>query len=602
MSQQVTIIFVITVLFVLFFLLYRNLVRPSLGFLFVVLIFMVTGILTTNDVLSGFSNPSIASILLLILITAGLRKNFNIERIFDLIFKQSRTYKGFLIRMMSQVALLSSFINNTPVVALMTPYVFNWGKNHRIAPSKLLIPLSYATILGGMITLIGTSTTLVLNGFLIDFSLPGLNPYHLLFTGLAVTVTGIFFLASFGYKLLPKHSDTLQSFKEKQREYLLEAKLSYAAKIVNQTVIDAGLRNLKGVYLVEIIRKNKVISPVEPGELIEQDDVLIFAGDTQNIMDLIKQDNGLMLPEDVNHTVNDNSKVDVVEAVVSNNSSLIGKTAKEGKFRERYDAAIVAVHRNGEKLRGKIGDIKLNSGDLLLLYAGSDFINRADLYRDIYVVSKLREITKPGLKKFYALGLSVVAAILLLIFGKMSLFASLLIIFSIMAAFNLISLQDVKQELDLNMIAILVFSLAIGQAIIKTGTGNLLSSYLIDLLQPFGMVAILVGLLLVTTLLTSFITNVGAISITFPLAYAIAQNLQIEGAPLYLGIAYAASAAFLTPIGYQTNLIVYGPGGYTFKDFFRIGLPVTLIYLTIVTIMLILLYQDVFIGNLLSFL
>jgi len=602
MSQPVTVIFVIAVLVILFLLLYRNLVRPSLGFLFVVLIFTITGILNTNEVLSGFSNPSIASILLLILITAGLRKNFNIERLFDLIFKQSRTYKGFLIRMMSQVALLSSFINNTPVVALMTPYVFNWGKNHHIAPSKLLIPLSYATIMGGMITLIGTSTTLVLNGFLLDYDLQGLNAYHLLFIGLAVTVSGIFFLANFGYKLLPKHSDTLQSFKERQREYLLEAKLSYASKIVNQTVIDAGLRNLKGVYLVEIIRKNKVISPVEPGEVIEQEDVLIFAGDTHNIMDLIKQGNGLMLPEDVNHTINDNIKVDVVEAVVSNNSSLIGKTAKEGKFRERYDAAIVAVHRNGEKLRGKIGDIKFNSGDLLLLYTGSDFINRADLYRDIYIVSKLREITKPDKKKFYALGLSIVAAILLLIFGKMSLFASLLIIFSIMAAFNLINLQDVKRELDLNMIAILVFSLAIGQAIIKTGTGNILATYLIQILQPFGMLAILIGLLLVTTILTSFITNIGAISITFPLAYAIAQNLNVDGSPFYLGIAYAASAAFLTPIGYQTNLIIYGPGGYTFRDFFRIGLPVTLIYLTVVTIMLMLLYQNIFVEEILSFL
>jgi len=600
MSETVTIIFVITIIIILFFLLYRNLVRPSLGFLFVVLIFTITGILNTKDVLSGFSNPSIASILLLILITAGLRKNFNIEQLFDFIFSQSRTYKGFLIRMMSQVAFLSTFINNTPVVALMTPYVFNWGKNNRIAPSKLLIPLSYATIMGGMITLIGTSTTLVLNGFLIDFNLPGLNPFYLLCIGVTVTITGIFFLANFGYKLLPKYSDSIQSFKDKQREYLLEAKISVSAKIVNKTIVDAGLRNLKGVYLVEIIRKNRVISPVEPAEIVEQDDVLIFAGDTQNIVDLIKKGYGLMLPDEANHAINGNSKVDVVEAVVSNNSSLIGKTVKEGNFRERYDAAIVAVHRNGEKLRGKIGEIKLNSGDLLLLYAGSDFINRADIYRDIYVVSKLREITKPGKKKFYALGLSLVAAIVLLILGKMSLFSSLLIIFSIMAAFNLINLQDVKRELDLNLIAILVFSLAIGQAIIKTGTGNLLGNYLLEALQPFGMIAVLVGLLLITTLLTSFITNVGAISIAFPLAYAIAQNLQIDGSPLYLGIAYAASAAFLTPIGYQTNLIVYGPGGYNFKDFFNVGLPVTFIYLFVVTIMLILLYHEVFLPQLTS--
>lgn len=591
MNEYYIPIFVIAVLFILFYLLYRNTIRPSVGFLMTVLIFTVTGILNTQEVLSGFSNPSIASILLLILITAGLRKNFNLELLFDLIFKQSKTYRNFLFRMMSQVAILSSFINNTPVVALMTPYVFDWGKKHQISPSKLLIPLSYATIMGGMITLIGTSTTLVLNGFLIDFNLPELNPVHLLVTGLSVTIVGILFLTFFADKLLPRHRDTLQSFKEQQREYLLEAELSANANIIDKTVKDAGLRNLKGVYLVEIIRRNRVISPVEPIEVIEKDDVLIFAGDTDNIVDLIKQGNGLKLPDEANHK--NGEKIDVVEAVISNNSSLIGKTVKEANFRERYDAAIVAVHRNGEKLRGKIGEIKLNSGDLLLLYSGSDFYNRADLYRDIYVVSKLRELTEPGLKKFWALGLILLLAIALLIFGKFSLFASLLIIFSIMAAFKMINIQDIKRELDLNMIAILVFSLAIGQAIVKTGTGDLLGTVLINLLQPYGITAILGGVLILTTILTSFVTNVGAVSIMFPLAYSISNSLQIDGSPLFLALAYSASAAFLTPIGYQTNLIIFGPGGYTFKDFFKVGLPVTVIYLITVAVVISLIYQNI---------
>ena len=232
-------VLVVVVLFLLFYLLYKDLVRPSLGFLLTILVFSITGILNTNEILSGFSNPSIASILLLILITAGLRKNFNLENLFDLIFKQSKTYKGFLIRMMSQVAVLSSVINNTPVVALMTPYVFDWGKKNNIAPSKLLIPLSYATIMGGMITLIGTSTTLILNGFLIDYNQPELNPYFLLVVGTAVTLTGIIFLANFGYKLLPNYIDSIESFKKHKREYLLETKLSQSAKIVNKTIREA---------------------------------------------------------------------------------------------------------------------------------------------------------------------------------------------------------------------------------------------------------------------------------------------------------------------------------------------------------------------------
>ena len=590
MNPTIAPYFVLLVITLLFLLIYKDYIRPSVGFLLAVLLFTITGVLGTSEVLSGFSNPSIASIILLILITAALRKNFNLELLFDKIFRKAKTYRGFLIRMMSQVAFLSSFINNTPVVALMTPYVFNWGKKNKIAPSKLLIPLSYATMMGGMITLIGTSTTLVLNGFLIDYQLPELNSYRLLFIGLGVTLTGIFFMAIWGNRLLPNYTDSLEDFKKRRLEYLVETKLDNSSGLVNKTVREGGLRNLSGVYLVEIIRHNRIISPVEPEEVIEEKDVLIFAGNTSNIVDLVKPGNGLTLPDEANNHNAD--RIDVVEAVVSNNSTVIGKTVKEADFRKRYDAAIIAVHRDGERLRGKIGDIRLSPGDLLLLYAGGDFMNRADLYRDIYVISKLREIVEPKKKKYWALAAIFVSAVALLIFGKLSLFSSLLIIFAILAGFKMITLQDIKRELDLDLIAILAFSLAIGQAIIKTGTGDLVATWMLDALQPYGIIAVLTGLLLFTTVLTSFITNVGAISIAFPLAYSISTSLQIDGSPLYLAIAYAASAAFLTPIGYQTNLIVYGPGGYNFRDFFKIGLPVTLIYLATVMVLILILFSD----------
>ncbi|MGK7397744.1 MAG: SLC13 family permease [Candidatus Cyclobacteriaceae bacterium M3_2C_046] len=592
MLNSFTPAFVILVIFALFLMIYKDLVRPSHGFLLAILLFTITGILSTSEILSGFANPSIASILLLILITSALRKNFNLELIFDLIFQRAKSYRGFMLRMMTQVALLSSFINNTPVVALMTPYVFDWGKKHDIAPSKLLIPLSYATIMGGMITLIGTSTTLVLNGFLIDFNLPELNPYNLLKVGLVIAFTGILFIALVAHKLLPQNRDTLESYNRNPREYVVETHLTVNSTITNKTIKEAGLRNLKGVYLVEIIRKNRTITPVQPNEVIQPEDILIFAGNTNDIVELVKEGNDICLPDGQEKP--NGGRIDVVESVISNNSSLIGKTVKEADFRKRYDAAIIAIHRNGEKLTGKIGQIKLNPGDLLLVYAGADFVNRADLYRDIYVVSKLREIVNPGRKKYYALATMVICAIVLLILGQFSLFASLLIIFSILASFGMITVQDIKRELDLNLIAILVFSLALGQAIIKTGTGDMIGDWMLDLLQPFGNIAVLTGLLILTTLLTSFVTNVGAISIAFPLAFSISNTMQIDGSPFYLALAYAASAAFLTPIGYQTNLIIYGPGSYTFKDFFKIGLPVTILYLTMTIMMVIFLFPDIF--------
>jgi len=525
------------------------------------------------------------------LITTGIRKSFQIENLFDAIFRKAKTYRGFLFRMMTQVALLSTTINNTPVVALMTPYVVEWGKKHNIAPSRLLIPLSYATIMGGMITLIGTSTTLVLNGFLQDFGHPSLLFNDLFTIGISVTISGILFIILLGYRLLPNHKDILKTYNENRREYVAETIVLPESKLIGKNLVQAGLRNLKGVYLVEIIRKGKMISPVGPEEIIENGDALFFAGNTKEIIDLINSGIGIDLPTTARSF--DNDKAEIVESVLNNFSSLVGKIVKKSDFRNRYNAAIVAIHRNGKRLSGRIGDITLQAGDLLLLYTGSDFRNRVEIYRDLFIVSKLRDIVKPGRKKYYALGLIAMSALFLLIFGKMTLFPALMIILGIMISFNLITTQDVKRELDLNMIAILVFSLAIGQAIIKTNAGNILANGIISFLEPYGIIAILGGLLLITNILASIIGNVGAISISFPLAYAISQKLGIEGYPFFLTIAYAASAAFMTPISYQTNLIIYGPGGYKFKDFFRIGLPVNIIYLMVALSVIIYRYRAV---------
>lgn len=587
--------FVIAALVIAFFLIYKEYIRPAIGFVAVVVAFTICGILNTREVLSGFSNESIASVILLILITAGLRKTFRVEALLDKIFLSVRSYRSFIFRLTGQVALLSSVINNTPVVALLTPYVTEWGKRKNISPSKLLMPLSFAAILGGMITVIGTSTTLVLNGFMTDYGEGSFKAVDLLIIGLSVSVIGIGFMTFFGERFLPDYKKrNLADLSENFREYVVELQTMANSPLIGKEVREAGLRSLKGVYLVEIIRGKRIISPVPPNEVIEAGDALFFAGDTQNVMDLLDKKLGLGLPEQAMPFDIDNNEV--VEVVLSANSSIIGKTVKKCKFRNRYNAAIIAIHRNGERIRGKIGDIELQAGDLLMLFAGNDFRDRAEIYRDIYIVSQVKQIVKPGNKKYYALILTAILVCVLLFTGKFSLFPSLLIIISVMSAFSLISAQDVKRELDLNLIIILVFSLAIGQAITKTSAGSMIAAAFIDVLAPYGNLSILIGLMLITNILTSFVTNVGAVSIAFPIAFATSSQLGISGYPFYLGIAYTASAAFLTPIGYQTNLIVYGPGNYRFKDFLKLGLPLNIIYLIVVSICIIALHGDTLIN------
>ena len=586
-------VFVIAIIIIVFILIYSNFLRPSVSFMLAIVVFMISGILTPEEVLDGFSNDKIASIILLILIAAALQKSFRLELLFEQIFGGTKNYKSFLFRMMGQVAILSSIINNTPVVALMTPYVVNWGKKYKISPSKLLIPLSFATIMGGMLTVIGTSTNLLLNGFLENYQQAPLESMDLLIIGGSVVVTGVLFLITIGYKLLPDHKDLLEQYAENKREFIAETFLSPKSPLVGKNIIEAGLRNLKGLYIVEIIRRNEIIFPVPPEEVLKAEDLILFAGNTEDIVNLVNSEMGLSLPPKIETVTGFPFQVDLVEGVINSSSSQIGKTVKETDFRNRYDAAVVAIHRAGEKLSGKIGSMKLKAGDMLLMFAGPGFTERIDLYRDIYVVSSQNQIRPSGKKNLIAIALIAVCIVALISYGQISLFSSLLIIFSIMVGFKMISMREIKRELDLDLVGILVFSLGLGTAIIKTDAGNLIGGILIELLTDYGNIAILIGLMMVTNLLTSLIGNIGAISISFPLAYSMSQSLPFDPAPLYLGIAFAASATFLTPISYQTNLIIFGPGGYNFKDFFKIGLPVTTIYLTVAVLVIIALYPAI---------
>lgn len=582
---------VIAIIIVSFVLIYRQVLRPPVTLLLANLVFVLTGILTVPELLAGLANESIISIVLLILLTAGIRKNFEIEMLFDRLYQNMKSYRMFLMAMMTKVAVVSSMMNNTPVVAAMTPYVFNWGRKNNIAPSKLLIPLSYATICGGMITLIGTSTTLVLNGFLIKNDLIPLNTTHIFYIGVAVTVLIVLYIGFLGYRLLPEKSHLLEDFKKNRREYLAETCLQEHSALIGNSILEGGLRNLTGVYLVEILRDGEVITPVEPTEVIEANDVLIFAGDTQEILDLVTSNLGLILPADASVMKPENPRL--IELVVSNHSNLVGGKVQHSDFRNRYNAAIVAMHRNGERLSGKIGEQVIHSGDLLLVFAGPQFENQLDLYRDMFVVSESNETEKPAANKKIATAIIGIVGLALLISGQFSLFLSLLIVFAIMAGFKMISLQDIKREIDLSLLAILVFSLSLGTAVVKSGAGDMVANTLIEFFSQWGNSGILVALLLVTSLLTSFVSNVGAVSVTFPIAFALSESLAIDNGLFYLAVAFAASAAFSTPIGYQTNLMVYGPGGYNFKDFLRMGFPVTLIYLTVVFLMLRWLYPEV---------
>jgi di/tricarboxylate transporter len=568
-------VYVLGVVVLLVLSLYREWINPSLTFFIATIAILLARIITPAELLKGLSNQQIVLIFLLVLVTAGIRAIYGSE-LFAKLFNPRLKPKAFLLRMMAFVSFISAFLNNTPIVAFMIPYVKDWAERTGNPASKFLIPLSFATILGGMITVIGTSTNLVLNGLIAEYKLPLLGFQDFFYLGVCVTVVGGFYLFFIGYRLLPSNANEIEALRENLKEYIVQTELSEKSKLIGKSVKDAGLRNLQDVFLVEIIRNERVISPVAPDEILEPDDALFFSGNTTSIYKLIQEDNGLTVAKE-----NDEEQFNFLEAVIPANSALIGVRIKDSDFRKRYNASIIAIHRNGKRVPGKVGEMQLAGGDFLLLLANEQAVNGSSNEKDLFFLSVPKKIKDKKQRSKSIVGYVAFGLLILGVVGIIPLFQVCLVILAGLVLFGVLNIMEIRRELDLSLLMILVCSLAIGVALEKSGTAAFIAKVLISSGKSLGPVAVLTGLFLVTTMLTALITNPAAVSIVFPIAMSMAEQLNLPYTPFFVAIAYAASGDFMTPIGYQTNLMVYGPGGYTFKDFFKVGAPLTLLYTVI---------------------
>ncbi|MFN3840964.1 MAG: SLC13 family permease [Cyclobacteriaceae bacterium] len=563
--------YVVAVVLLLIVALYREWFNPALTFFIAILALLLAGVLTPLELLRGLSNQQIIVIFLLILITAGIRSVFGGDW-FSTVFKVNQNPRTFVLKMATFSASVSAFLNNTPIVAFLIPYVKEWAERNGTPPSKLLIPLSYSTILGGMITVIGTSTNLVLLGLISQYNLPLLGYRDFLFLGIIVTAFGIGYLYFVGYRLLPDRASKLNAVRQNLKEYIVEAEVPQGSPLAGKSVKDAGLRNLKDLFLVEIIRHDAVISPVSPEEELAAGDSLYFSGNTQSIYNLIQQNNGLRIVQD-----SPDDQFNFVEAVIPATSTLIGQRIKDSDFRKKFNASIVAIHRDGKRVSGRIGERQLSGGDFLLLLSGNH--QHANLQeKDVFFVSVPRKVESR--RSALRAGVGIGSAVLLVagISGMLPLFTACLIILTAMILFKILNLEQITRNLDFNLLMVLVCSLAIGVAIEKSGAASVVAGGLIEVSKSLGSVGALSVLFLITTAVTALVTNPAAVSIMFPIAMELAEQLQVSYTPFFVAIAFAASGDFITPIGYQTNLMVYGPGGYSFKDFARVGTPLTVLY------------------------
>jgi di/tricarboxylate transporter len=386
-------------------------------------------------------------------------------------------------------------------------------------------------------------------------------------------------MVTVGFRLLPDRRDLSEDF-QKRREYLLEMKLLADSPLVGSSVEAAGLRNLDQLFLAEIVRGDELIAPVRPTDTLEAGDRLYFMGPAEAIVRL--QTFAGMVPSherDFCATLRQNGRGRVIEAVVSGSSPMLGKTLKEGNFRSRYDAAVLAVHRHGEQVPGPLGKLVLKPGDTLLLLAGDDFYKRWNQARDFYMISKLTDMPVVNRRKTAIIVLSLLGMIGLSASGVMDILNAAVLAAIVLLISRCITVVEARRSIELNVLIVIAAALGISMALEKTGAARFLAMQIIDAVSGLGPVGLLAAICFATTLLTELITNNAAAALVFPIAMSAAQSAGLDPKPFVIAIAISASASFATPIGYQTNLMVQGPGGYTFTDFLRVGLPLNLLFM-----------------------
>ena len=550
-------------------------VRPHLVMMAVLTVLGALGILTPQEALAGFANPGLITVAAMFVVAAGVHGAGGVDLLVNGVLGRPRTVRGALSRIFAPVVLLSGFLNNTPVVATMIPAVHAWARKIGIAPSRLMIPLSYTAILGGTLTLIGTSTNLVVNGqYQAITGEPGFSLFAITAIGLPVALVGLLFMWLFFPRWLPDYRDR-DAFAN-LREFTLEVCVDPQGPLVGKTVAAAGLRNLRRVYLVEIERQGAIVTAVPSEEILRGGDRLVFAGDTQAISDLLRIHGIVPSPEagDGGVITRDRAERRLVEAVVSPHCAAVGHAIRDARFRDRYGAAVLAVARNGERVRGNLGSIELQVGDTLLLEARPAFVSRQRYARDFLLINELDEQPPRHERAYLSWGI-LLALVAAAGFELISMLDAALLGAGLMILSGCCSVSQAEKSLDLTVIITIAASFSLGAALEKTGVAAYLAESLVGL-SGGSAVLLLVLTYLAVSLLTEAVTNNAAALIMLPIALQVTRNAGVDPEPFVFAIMMAASASFATPLGYQTNLMVYGPGDYRFSDFLKVGIPMNL--------------------------
>ena len=533
------------------------------------------GVLTPQQAIGGFSNVGLATVAVLFVVVAGLKETGGIDWISTRLLGRPRSLRGGMVRVAFPVAGMSAFLNNTPVVALMIPAIGDWCKRTRMSPSKLLIPLSYAAILGGTCSLIGTSTNLVVAGLVEDGTNLQLRMFDITWVGLPCVVVGLGYLLLLGPRLLPDRGSSASVLAD-PREYTLEMLVPEGSSLAGRTIEEAGLRSLPGCFLVEVEREGGVMAAVGPDTILRSGDRLVFAGIVESIKELQALRGLTPATDQVFKLDSARYRRRLFEAVVSRTSPAAGRTIREGRFRNTYNAVVIAVAREGERLKGKLGDIELKPGDTLLLEADPGFAERHRNSRAFLLISALED-SAPRRHARAPIAVSLlVAMVALAALGVLSMLQAAFVAAILMVLTRCCTVTEARRSVDWSVLIVIGAALGIGAALEVSGAAGSMASAILGVAGQNPLL-VLIAIYVLTNLATEAITNVAAVALVFPIAIDAATSLGASPMPFAIAIMIAGSASFATPLGYQTNLMVYGPGGYRFTDFLKVGVPMNVL-------------------------
>ncbi len=541
---------------------------------------IATGILSPEAGVAGFANPAPITIAAVLVLSAGLARTGAVATLggrLTALGGQSEVSQMAVI--LVAVGVMSAFINNTAAVAMSIPIVLGVARDKGISPSKLLIPVSFAGILGGTCTYIGTSTNIIVGSILEDAGHAPFGMFEFSTIGGLFLVLGLVYLLFIGSHLLPIRRGSHENRTENYhlREYLTELVIRSDSRLIGKTLRRSKLANSQGIEVLEIRRGGERVGALLFEIELEAGDLLIVKGNIDNIMN-VRQVEGLEIHPEVKLGDQDLESSDVVlaEGVIATGSRLIDKTLIDAEFRKRYQATVLAIRRHGGDIRDKLAHVRLQFGDTLLIQGRRDRLESLRQGTDFMLL--MEDTSMPRYRKRK---MTVAVVIFLTVIGLASFTSMTIMVAALLGALAMVltrclTIQEGYDSIDWRIIMLIAGTLSLGKALETTGGAQLIAEHLINLVGPYGPQAVLAALYLLTMIMTELMSNNATAALMTPIALSVAIGMGVDVRPFAFAVAFAASASFLSPIGYQTNTLVYGPGGYKFTDYFRVGWPVSL--------------------------